>query len=255
MWKRLNGNDHFVAPPVFEADLVINLPKLKTHVFSLYTGAIKNLFGVVPGSRKRDLHCRAPGIVDFSQVLVDVLELVQPGLTIVDGVLGQEGDGPGTGGTPRRYGCLAASRDSVAVDTLLTQSIGYRAGEVLHLDQAGARGLGVSDPGAIRVEGGRQALDFGTLSLSSSRSYFRVPSWASAPLVRAARLRPGVMASACVGCGQCVEACPRQAIMPGRPPIFGLDECIGCLCCAEIWPKGAIEPRRNLVARLVGIAR
>ena len=69
-WKRLNTTDYFIARPVLEADLVINLPKLKTHTFTLYTGAVKNLFGVIPGNRKREVHARAPGIEDFSQALV-----------------------------------------------------------------------------------------------------------------------------------------------------------------------------------------
>jgi uncharacterized protein (DUF362 family)/NAD-dependent dihydropyrimidine dehydrogenase PreA subunit len=254
-WKRVNGADYFVAPPILEADLVINLPKLKTHVLTLYTGAVKNLFGVIPGARKRDLHCRAPGVVDFSQILVDVLELVQPGLTILDGVLGQEGNGPGMGGTPHRYGCLVASSDPVALDAAVTRAIGYQAGEVLHLDQASARGLGVSDPTAVQVVGGHRALSFGKLSLPRARWYLRAPSWVGNLATWAARVRPGLMASACVGCGRCAEVCPRDAIAPGKPPVFDLKGCIGCLCCAEICPQGAIEPRRNLLARLIGLGR
>jgi len=132
-WKRLNGHDYFIARSVLEADLVINLPKLKTHNLTLYTGAVKNLFGTIPGTRKREVHFRAPGMQDFSLVLVDVLELVQPGLTLMDGVLGQEGNGPGMGGTPHWYECLAASADPVALDAVITQALGYRPGEVLHL--------------------------------------------------------------------------------------------------------------------------
>ena len=130
-WHSVNGTDYFIARPVLEADLVINLPKLKTHALTLYTGAIKNLFGAIPGTRKRELHFQAPGVQDFSSILVDVLELVQPGLTIMDGLLGQEGNGPGSGGTPHWYGCLAASTDPVALDTVMTEAMGYRPGEVL----------------------------------------------------------------------------------------------------------------------------
>jgi uncharacterized protein (DUF362 family)/Pyruvate/2-oxoacid:ferredoxin oxidoreductase delta subunit len=253
VWRRRGGHDYFIARPVLEADLVIDLPKLKTHVLTLYTGAVKNLFGTIPGGRKREVHCRAPGVRDFSQALVDVLELTRPGLALIDGVWGQEGDGPGMGGTPRRYGCLAASADAVALDAVVAQALGCRPGEVLHLAQAGDRRVGVSDASAVRVVGERQALDFGTVSLPQAHWYFRLPAWISAPVHRAMRLRPRLDPSACVGCGRCAEVCPREAITPGQPPRFDLSRCVGCFCCAEVCPQGAIAPHRNLVARLVGV--
>lgn len=253
VWKSLNGTDYFIARPVFEADLVINLPKLKTHILTLFTGAVKNLFGTIPGPRKKEAHCRALGVQDFSRLLADVLELVPTALTIMDGVLGQEGNGPGVTGTPRHYGCLAASMDPVALDAVLAQALSYRAGEVLHLVQAGQRGLGVSDPEAVRIEGERRVLDFGPVSLPRARFYFRVPSWVSVRLHRVIRMQPRLSVSECGGCGQCAEVCPPQAIAPGKPPHFDLEACIGCLCCAEVCPRGAIEPRRNLLARWIGL--
>jgi len=253
-WKRLNGADYFIARPVLEADLVINLPKSKTHVLTLYTGAVKNMFGAIPGTRKREVHCRAPGVVDFSQALVDVLELTMPGLTLLDGVVGQEGDGPGMGGTPREYGCVAAAIDPVALDAVITQALGYRPGEVIHLAQAQDRGLGVSDPDRVQIIGERQALDFGPVSLPQTHWYFRVPAWISAPVHRRLRLRPQLDEAACVGCGRCVEVCPREAIAAGQPPHFDFERCVGCFCCAEVCPQGAIIPHRNLIARLIGVS-
>jgi NAD-dependent dihydropyrimidine dehydrogenase PreA subunit len=232
---------------------VINLPKLKTHMLTLYTGAVKNLFGAIPGTRKREVHCRAPGVQDFSQALVDVLAFTRPGLTLMDGVLGQEGNGPGTGGTPRPYGILAASTDPVALDAVIAGALGYRPGEVLHLAYAQDRGLGVADLGQVRLEGDRQALDFGPVSLPRAHWYFRVPAWISAPVHRAIRLRPRLDPSACAGCGRCAEVCPRDAIAPGQPARFDLDRCVGCFCCAEVCPEGAIEPHRSLIARLIGV--
>ncbi len=252
-WKRLNGHDYFIAPPVLEADLVIDLPKLKTHALTLYTGAVKNLFGTIPGTRKREIHLRAPGVQDFSQALVDVLELVRPGLTLLDGVLGQEGNGPGMGGTPRQYGCLAASADPVALDAVITQALGYRQGEVLHLSYADERGLGKSRLDEIQVEGDRQAIDFGKVDLPKSHWYLSLPAWAGAPLRKAARVRPLLDPSKCIGCGRCVEVCPRQTITAGRPPKFDLSNCIGCLCCTEVCPTAALTPKRNWVAKLVGL--
>jgi uncharacterized protein (DUF362 family)/NAD-dependent dihydropyrimidine dehydrogenase PreA subunit len=265
VWKRLDGAakgrlaDYFIAAPLFEADLVIDLPKLKTHVLTLFTGAVKNLYGVIPGTRKRDPHFRAPGVVDFSPILVDVLELVRPGLTLLDGVVGLEGNGPGASGTPRRYGCLAASADPVALDAVLAQAIGYRTGEVLHLTLAAARGLGVADVKTVTVVGRRSALDFGRVELPRTHWYYRVPSWVSAPFHRFARVQPQLRSEMCIGCGRCMEVCPRDAITPGAPGgrsvEIDMECCIRCLCCVEICPQGAIVPRRGLLARLVGLGR
>jgi uncharacterized protein (DUF362 family)/Pyruvate/2-oxoacid:ferredoxin oxidoreductase delta subunit len=263
VWRRVEreagAHDYLIAAPVFEADLVIDLPKLKTHVLTLFTGAVKNLYGVIPGTRKRDPHFRAPGVADFSSVLVDVLDIVQPRLCIVDGVVGLEGNGPGASGLPRRFGCLAASADPVALDAVLAQAIGYRTGEVLHLKLADSRGLGVHDPTQIAVVGEAQALEFGSVRLPRSQWYHHVPSWASAPFYRFAKVRPRLAPEMCIGCGRCIEVCPKNAIASKggkeRRVAIDLDRCVGCLCCVEICPQGAITPRRGLLSRLAGLGR
>ena len=256
-WRRLDGASYHLARVVLEADLVINLPKLKTHTLTLYTGAVKNMFGAIVGARKRELHVYAPGVQDFSRVLVDVFSLTTPGLTIMDGIMGLEGSGPGAGGTPRRFGCLAASPDAVALDGVLTGAMGYRRGEVLHLTQAAHRELGVVDPEAIVLQAEAGALDFGPVDLPTPRWYLRAPAWISAPLRGMIKLYPDLQVEACVGCGHCIEVCPREAIVPGesprQPPHFDLDRCVGCMCCTEVCPEGAIAPGRNLLARLIGL--
>lgn len=256
VWRQVDGRDYPIAAPILEADLVISLPKLKTHTLTLYTGAIKNLFGTVPGTRKREIHFRAPGLSEFSQALVDVLELVRPQLTIMDGIWGQEGNGPGSGGTPRLYGCLAASEDPVALDRVLSRAMGCRVGDVLHVEKAVARGLGVGDPTKIQVVGDARVLDFGPVRLPGVHRWLRfpVPPWLASPLRRATRRRPRLTdPAACIGCGQCAEACPREVITAGRPPQFDLEQCIGCMCCAEICPQGILVPQWGRWAKLFGV--
>jgi uncharacterized protein (DUF362 family)/ferredoxin len=252
-WQRHNGADYLIARPVSEADLVINLPKIKTHSMTLYTGAIKNLLGVVPGTHKTEIHIRSIGIQDFSRELANLLEIVRPGLTIIDGVWGQEGAGPGAGGTPHHYGCLAASVDAVALDAVFTRAMGYQPGAVLHVAQAGERGLGISDPDRIQVLGPAGVLEFGKLALPASHWYMRVPSWVSAPIQGQIKLTPRFDPALCNGCAKCEQVCAGKALTTGKPPRLDKKLCIGCMCCAEVCPQGAIEPARSRLGQMIGL--
>jgi uncharacterized protein (DUF362 family)/NAD-dependent dihydropyrimidine dehydrogenase PreA subunit len=252
VWKRVGDQDWFIARPALDADLIINLPKLKTHVFMLYSGAVKNMFGVVPGERKRDVHYRAPALEKFSAALIDIFEMVKPGLTILDGILGIEGNGPGAAGTPHPYKCVAAAEDAMALDSVITHAMGYRSGEVLYLAEAARRNLGIANLEAIKIKDESHALEFGPLNLPTPKWYFGLPARFEGPMRQAARVRPRVTAAVCTGCGTCVNACPCKVITPGKPPQFNPDGCIGCLCCVEICPQGAIEVERNWLARMIG---
>jgi uncharacterized protein (DUF362 family)/ferredoxin len=252
-WLRHSGADYLVARPVSEADFVINLPKIKTHSTTLYSGAIKNLLGVVPGTHKTEMHIRSIGIQDFSRELVNLLEIVRPGLTIMDGVWGLEGNGPGASGTPHHYGCLAASEDAVALDAVITRAMGYQTGAVLHVALAGDRGLGVSDPARIQVIGPAGGLEFGRLALPASHWYMRVPSWVSAPIQGQIKLTPRFDPALCNGCAKCVQVCAGKALSTGKPPRLDKKLCIGCMCCAEVCLQGAIEPARSRLAQMIGL--
>jgi uncharacterized protein (DUF362 family)/Pyruvate/2-oxoacid:ferredoxin oxidoreductase delta subunit len=253
VWKRQGDLNYYISRPVIEADLIINLPKIKTHGTTLFTGSVKNLFGVIPGKRKMEVHLRSPMLPDFSKELVNVLEFVHPGLNIIDGIIGQEGRGPGASGTPHAYHCLAASTDAVALDTVITQAMGYRPGDVLHLTQAGTRGLGVSDPTHIKIEGQPGALNFGKLKLPTAMWFMNLPSWVSQPLRRMIKQTPQVDTAKCIACGECAQVCPGEAITVEGTAQFNLDRCIECLCCAEVCPQGAITPKFSRLAKMIGV--
>lgn len=253
--KELNGHKYYIARPVLDADLIINLPKLKTHSLTLYTGCVKNLFGSISGGRKQELHVLAPGVRDFSAILVDILQLVKPALNIMDGVMGLEGNGPGVAGTPHAYNLLAASTDAVALDTIMARAMGFPPKAITHLEMAGSRGLGISDPDEIEIFGDPSLLDFGSLDLPRSPWYARVPSWISAPLQPLIRVKPRLEPSLCTGCGTCVRACASKVITPGKPVSFDLSHCIGCMCCVEVCPESALTPRPSPLAKFLGLGR
>ena len=104
-----------VAEPFLTRDYLIDLCKLKTHGMVGFSGAVKNLFGAVPGLQKPELHCRFPEKQPFSEMLVDLCDFLQPDLCIMDGILAMEGNGP-TGGQPRKMGVLGASKSPYALD-------------------------------------------------------------------------------------------------------------------------------------------
>lgn len=251
--RKTGGVEYFISRPVLDADLVINLPKMKTHTLTRYTGAVKNLLGVLPGGRKREIHVRAPGVTEFSRALVDILELVRPQLNIMDGILGMEGNGPGTSGTPHAFNLLAASTDAVALDSVLAGAMGFHPGGVIHLAQAEARGLGNHHPESIHVEGDPAILRLGKLDLPKARWFLDMPSWFTDPIRDQIKLQPQIDPAKCTACGTCAESCPADVITVQDTAAFNLSKCIGCMCCVEVCPHGALTPRPNLLARLVGV--
>ncbi|PSN10154.1 thylakoid-associated protein [filamentous cyanobacterium CCT1] len=117
--------DHLrLSKEAMEADVVINLPKVKSHVQLTLTLGVKNLFGCVPGKMKAWWHMEAGKDVQrFGTMLVETARLIAPELTIVDGIVGHEGNGP-SGGEPRDLGVLGASDDVFAIDRALVAVLG-----------------------------------------------------------------------------------------------------------------------------------
>jgi uncharacterized protein (DUF362 family)/Pyruvate/2-oxoacid:ferredoxin oxidoreductase delta subunit len=241
-----------IAAEAMGAEVVINLPKLKTHTQMLLTLGVKNMFGCIVGTRKPEWHVRA-GIDQekFAELLVRIQAAVRPRLTLLDGILALEGPGPGKGGVPRALGVVMASTDAVSLVVAVCRMLGLK-GDDLPTNRLAARAGLLSDDLAIDGE-------------LPSIPDLRLPK--SAPLVFGPKTlhrfmrkhlvqRPVCDAELCRHCGECWKYCPAQAI--GREPrglSFDYDRCIRCYCCVEVCPHGALAalepPAGRLLRRLL----
>lgn len=251
-----HGRTFSIARAVLDADVVINLPKVKTHVLTRLTCGVKNLYGAVPGFQKTSLHKLHHAPADFGELLADILGVVRPALTIADGVVGMQGDGP-SAGAPAALGFLAASSDPVALDTVVCRLLGIDPSGVAHLAAAAALGLGTNRIEAIDLKGpALDALRPADFVLPATLELNKIPRW----LVRLAQPliwnRPR-LGPPCVYCGLCVRACPVGALKarPGQSPDFDSRLCLECCCCHEICPQKAIRMLPSPTLRAVHAVR
>jgi len=245
-----NGRSYYLAKPAIEADFMINLPKLKTHVLTLMTGAIKNMFGLIPGFRKANYHKEFPKPKDFAQIIVDIFSLKQPGLTIMDAVLSMEGDGPSSG-NPYWSKMLLASTDAVAVDAIAGEIIGLNPSKVPVTKAAADAGLGIGWPEMIEVVG--KPLNQARLAdfkLTSNRKIEMIPKFLVRIIDPYIWVRPAIDGAFCTNCNTCVTSCPVNALSDGKggPPVFDYDKCINCWCCHELCPEKAVFTKKSWLA-------
>lgn len=238
-----------------KCDFVVNLPKFKTHEFTLLTGAVKNLFGLVSGTFKTELHKNYFKPEAFAGILADILEEVKPAITVVDAVTSMEGDGPATKGILRQDNLLFASSDCVAMDSVLALVMGIKPFDVLSTKIAANRGLGVGDISRIEVVGEKlDQLRVRPFVLPSTSFRKKLPPGIINIAKSLIKYYPCVEADNCVACATCVAACPNKVIsMKNNLPVFNYKKCIACFCCQEGCPAAAIKVKKSLFAKIIGL--
>jgi ferredoxin len=232
---------------------VINLPKFKTHGFTYLTAAVKNLFGVLPGKTKVGYHATLKNIRNFSEMLIDLLLYVNPCLTIVDAIVGMDGDGP-SAGRARKLGLLLASENPLAVDIVLAEAVKVDPALIPHIRAALDRKLSPQSLKDVKVLGETfesiRVPDFvmpksmerkgrlGTLSLLDRLT---------APFLKDMfSVRPEIIPEVCTGCRICEENCPENAIrLVHAKAHINQRRCIRCYCCHELCPSRSVELRKN----------
>lgn len=243
-----------IARPYLEADRLINLPKLKTHEMMTMTCAVKNLFGAVVGTAKAGWHLKAGADRElFARMLLEIYLLRLPDLTIVDGILAMEGDGPGSG-DPRHCGLLLAGTNAVAVDVIAAELAGIPK-KLLWVERA-AEKLGIDgwDRSAIDTCGLRvDELEIPPFRLPHiSDVQFGLPRFLKNRLRHYLTSRPCGNPDACNLCGICRDACPPRAIEIRDGELrFDYHACIRCFCCRELCPRGALDVREGGLLKVI----
>ena len=243
-----------IARDVVEADVVINLPKLKTHQMMGMTCAVKNLFGAVIGMRKPGLHLQAgEDKALFARMLLELAATIRPALTLVDAITAMEGDGPGSG-EPVHLGFLMAGQEPLAVDRVAMDLLGLTEAQVwtqkvavenqslfCHFAEIDLFGPPLED---LRTKTFRPA--------KTTDVHFGVPPLFHRPLKKALSALPYPDHLRCIRCGLCVTHCPPAAMTIQKEKLhIDYSKCIGCFCCQELCPYGAIDTRQGFLLRLL----
>ncbi|HEU5348482.1 MAG TPA: DUF362 domain-containing protein [Ktedonobacterales bacterium] len=237
----------FRVPAQLADACLINLPVLKTHVVSGMSIAMKNLMGLLPREDRRSMHT-----LGIQQCIVDMNLGLRPDLNIVDGSIGQDGDGP-LYGEAANLGVLVAGRDSLAVDLVCCGIVGVDPRAIGHLRLAQLQ-FGPRQP--------RRMGDEMTLTrpyrLPKVAPLYRFAFWLMYPLdypysqVTGSHLctdlyhtgllgtRPRILAERCTRCGICVETCPLPNVIDLATLRVNPRTCERCLLCYEACPEGAI---------------
>ncbi|WP_300298911.1 DUF362 domain-containing protein [Anaerosolibacter sp.] len=239
-----------------EVDKVISVSKLKTHGMMMFTGAVKNMFGIVAGLEKAEYHVRMPNNADFSNALVDICLASEPVLSFMDGIVGMEGAGP-SAGNPRKLGAVIASESPYHLDVVASSIIGLTPAKVPTIQRCVERGLCKGNFEDIELLGdaveGFIVKDFIIPEIRGlDLLEGKLPKFLRDILNELIQPKPIFLHDKCVGCRDCAENCPPQVIeMKDRKPNVRLDECIRCFCCQELCPVKAVEIHRPLLMKLL----
>ncbi|MFA5859665.1 MAG: DUF362 domain-containing protein [Elusimicrobiota bacterium] len=242
-----------LTKPLAQAEVIINIPKLKTHMFTTFTGAIKNFYGSVPGVMKVAYHSKFPEVQIFAQLLLDLYNYHKPRivLTVVDGITAMDGNGP-SWGKPKHVGIIAAGTNGFAVDHVLCGIVGINTALVPTLELMdyeipvveGDKVTGMTaeefiPPESNTVTDGLIALKFIPPSLRKTFGHYLLP-------------KPVVDKYKCRGCRVCADSCPQKTIVMRNKKARVIDSgCIRCWCCNEVCPHGAVTLKQSFLGKML----
>ncbi|MCK4623472.1 MAG: DUF362 domain-containing protein [Desulfuromonadales bacterium] len=247
-----------VARDILDTDIIINLPKLKTHQMMGLTCAVKNMFGAVVGLRKPRLHLQAgTDKAFFALMLLELCEQLAPALNIVDAVIGMEGEGPGSG-DPVQIGALLAGSHPQAIDTVACELVNLPPKQVWTQQIALNTGRPFTQLTELELVGDPLELlrikHFHPAKMTDIN--FGLKGIFKKHLKHSITARPVVEPEQCRLCNDCVNHCPPEAMkITGGKLQIDYDRCIRCFCCQELCPHGALTTKQGLLLRLNSLLR
>ncbi len=251
-----------IISPIANADVIVNVCKLKTHSLTTMSAATKNLFGTIPGIEKFEMHTRYKELPIFEKMLVDLCNMhlnAKTVLSVVDAIYGMEGNGP-SGGDKRNYGLLLTSLNPFNLDFACSYILGLD-GEVGYVNEAKSRDFCVSSANELDLFG--NSLDeyiVQDVKLPDTKS---LPIFKKLPTIFGGRLnkffepRPAIIIQKCVGCGECMRSCPAKTIElvtnKNGKKIAKINDnhCIKCYCCQELCPINAVKVIKNPIFKII----
>jgi uncharacterized protein (DUF362 family)/Pyruvate/2-oxoacid:ferredoxin oxidoreductase delta subunit len=257
--KGVQNKKFVIAKAVIDNEVIISIPKLKTHAFEKFTGCVKNQFGCIPGMKKGEYHIKLPDSAKFAKMLVDLNNFVRPKLYVMDGIYAMEGNGP-RGGMPRQMNILLFSDDPIAIDATVCRLINLNPVLVPTIKYGHETGSGTYFEDQIELLGDdfdsfkQYDFDINRLPLKSfkEKGLMRFINNHFVP-------KPYIIEDKCIKCGMCVSMCPTSPKSVDwhnddkkRPPVHNYKTCIRCYCCQEICPESAIELKYPLLRRIFG---
>ena len=244
--RRVECRNGITVPLLYELeefDAVISLPKLKTHILTKVTAAVKNTYGLIPGSAKSMFHGSYQSPLSMGEFIADFYGLVKPDFIIMDAVICMEGEGPANG-SPYPLGLVFAGEDAAAIDSCACEAFNYTAGDIPLLRKVEANGFGIVDSNSIeRVGNGWEILRTSQPKRSHSDFLHRIPQRLFHVLTLFLSFRPHIDQKSCVRCGICAKVCSQNAIIKnkrnGQYQVQS-SKCILCMCCMESCAEHAI---------------
>ncbi len=249
-----------------KADVIVDLCRLKTHSLTGMSCAVKNLFGVIPGVEKFQMHSNFPEIGNFSEMLVDLAQYVTSAksfIAVCDAVVSMEGNGP-SHGVPKKTGMVLVSRSPFALDVIGERIMfGEKSDDtavIRHLDIAAGRGIMPRNWQDIEVVGETDydVFEFAPPDTGAGYLLKNLPNFLGGKLVDTFSARPVINTKKCVGCGRCADSCPKKTIRIGRRgekgkkiAVIFRENCIKCYCCQELCPLGAVDTKQHFLIRLI----
>jgi len=243
-----------VAREAAESDKILNLAKLKSHGQMLLTMAVKNMFGAVVGLTKPQWHFKTGPDADlFARMLIELNLALKPAFSILDGIIGMEGNGPGNG-DPRPLGILLGGTNCVAIDAVAASLIKVAPEQFFTGRAAIKMGLAGARLDGIEIAGDR-ASDF---TIENFRlPHIIEPDWPIFGILKKflkkmMTPKPDYLKNKCKMCMVCAEICPAKAIEKTDAGLgFDLKKCISCFCCQEMCPHDAIGVRESAGLRIL----